>query len=205
MSRAWRVKGIRPEKPVAENARKILAVRIGEFYSFTPIVEDQAATEALHDLRIAAKRLRYTIELFRPVFGTAGERQIERVRAIQEVLGQLHDADVRIKLIHDELAQLAEEQDRQLGRTLAMATPEHLPSVISSALRPPPDDPRHGLLNLLGQEYAERRRLYEAFCVTWKQFQAEGMRADLVALTTLNGLSVGEPGLAEQASAAPGG
>jgi hypothetical protein len=197
VSRAWRVKGIRPEKPVAENARKILAVRIGEFYSFTPIVEDESAIEALHDLRIAAKRLRYTLELFRPVFGTAGERQIERVRAIQEILGQLHDADVRIMLIHDELAQLAEEQDRQLGQTLAMAAPERLPSIISSALRPPPDDPRHGLLNLLGQEYAERRRLYEAFRATWKQFQVEGMRADLVALTTLNGFSVGEPGLTE--------
>ncbi|MER3486332.1 MAG: hypothetical protein C4345_10510, partial [Chloroflexota bacterium] len=93
-------------KPVVENARKILSVRIGEFYSFTPIVEDETAIEALHDLRIAAKRLRYTLELFRPVFGAAGERQIERVRAIQEILGQLHDADVRIMLIHDELTRL---------------------------------------------------------------------------------------------------
>ena len=133
MSRAWRVKGIHPEKPVAENARKILAVRIGELYSFTPIVEDATAIEALHDLRISAKRLRYTLELFRPVFGPAGERQIERVRAIQEILGQLHDADVRIMLIHDELTRLAEEQHRQIGQTLATAAPEHLPAITSSA------------------------------------------------------------------------
>ena len=47
-------------------------------------------------MRISAKRLRYTLELFRPQFGKAGERQIERVKTVQELLGTLHDHDVRI-------------------------------------------------------------------------------------------------------------
>ena len=69
----------------------------------------ETATEELHNLRISAKRLRYTLELFRAVFGESGERQIERVKAIQEELGNLHDADVRIALqLHDPGASIHE-------------------------------------------------------------------------------------------------
>lgn len=186
MSRAWRVKGLRPQGSLAENARKILAVRIGEFYSFAPIVDDDTATGSLHDLRIAAKRLRYTLELFRSVFGEQGERQIERVRTIQEILGRLHDTDVRIMVIQDELARLAEEQNRQLAQALAETAAEHLQAITSSALRPPPDDPRRGLLNVLGREYARRRKHVTEFRETWRRYQEEGMRAELVALTSWN-------------------
>ncbi|MEZ4498169.1 MAG: CHAD domain-containing protein [Thermomicrobiales bacterium] len=45
------------------------------------------------------KRLRYTLEMFTGVFGAIGDLQIERVKAIQESLGELHDCDVRIQLI----------------------------------------------------------------------------------------------------------
>ncbi len=91
MSRAWPVPDIDPDGTLEENARRILAVKMGEFYSYAPIVHAEDEVEALHNLRIAAKRLRYTLELFRVVFGPEGERQIERVKAIQEELGQVHD------------------------------------------------------------------------------------------------------------------
>ena len=110
MTKAWPVDNVDRGASVLVNARRILAVRIAEFYSFAPIVPHPEHEEALHDLRIAAKRLRYTLELFRPQFGVAGERQIERVKAVQEALGQLHDHDVRIALISDELSRLAVEQ-----------------------------------------------------------------------------------------------
>src|SRR5215211_188786 len=104
MSRAWPVDDVDPRAPVLENARRVLAIRIAEFYSYEPIVSYPELSEALHDLRISAKRLRYTLELFRPQFGKSGERQIERVKAMQETLGTLHDHDVRIDMIGDELS-----------------------------------------------------------------------------------------------------
>jgi CHAD domain len=158
-------------------------VRIAEFYSYEPIVGDEGAAEALHNLRIAAKRLRYTLELFRAAFGESGERQIERVKAIQEELGNLHDADVRIGLIQEELTTLGAEQTAALGRTLAVAPAEALEAITASALRPPPDDPRRGLVALLGREYGERKRTYQAFAELWARFAEEGMRAELVALS----------------------
>lgn len=183
MSRAWPVQRLDASASLADNARRILAVRVAELYSYAPVVDDQAAIRELHDMRIAAKRLRYTLELFRVVFGEIGERQIERVKAIQEDLGQLHDHDVRIDLIENELRALTAEQLAELNRSLATAPAEDHRSIATAALRPPPDDPRRGLLALLGRQHASRRDRYEIFLGHWRQFAAEGMRRELVALS----------------------
>ena len=158
MSKAWPVEGIDPDGTLGENARRILAVRIAEYYSYAPIVADDGAVEELHALRISAKRLRYTLELFRAAFGEVGEQQIERVREIQELLGQLHDHDVRIALIEEELTTLAGEQTVTLGRTLASSPASAHHAITAAALRPPPDDPRRGLLELLGRQYTRAAR-----------------------------------------------
>ena len=183
MSRAWPVADVDPELPVVHNARRVLAVRIAEFYSFEPVVPHPELSEALHDLRISAKRLRYTLELFRPQFGKAGQRQIERVKAIQEILGALHDHDVRIDLIGDELSRLMVEQSRITRSEIADASPQELAAVAAAALRPPPDDPRRGLIALLGREHAGRRAAYARFRDLWDTYAADGMRRDLVELS----------------------
>ena len=183
MSRAWSVDDVNPDAPVVDNARRILAVRIAEFYSFEPIIPHPELSEALHDLRISAKRLRYTLELFRPQFGKAGERQIERVKTIQERLGTLHDHDVRIDLIGDELSRLMVEQSQKMRSDIADASPDELAGIAAVALRPPPDDPRRGLIALLGREHAGRRTAYARFRELWDRCAGEGMRRDLVALS----------------------
>ncbi len=183
MSRAWRVDDVDPEAPVIDNARRVLAVRIAEFYSFEPVVPHPELSQALHDLRISAKRLRYTLELFRPQFGKAGARQIDRVKAIQELLGTLHDHDVRIDLIGDELSQLMVEQSRKTRANIADASAKELAVIATTALRPPPDDPRRGLIALLGREHAGRRAAYTRFRDLWDTYSADGMRRDLVELS----------------------
>jgi CHAD domain len=183
VSRAWPVDDVDPDAPVIDNARRVLAIRIAEFYSFEPVVPHPELSEALHDLRISAKRLRYTLELFRPQFKKAGERQIERVKAIQEELGALHDHDVRIDMIGNELSQLMVEQSQKTRSDIADASPDELASIAATALRPPPDDPRRGLIALLGREHAGRRAAYARFRELWGKFADDGMRRDLVALS----------------------
>lgn len=183
MARAWPVHDIEPEATVLENARRVLAVRIAEYYSYEPVVPHPELSEALHDLRIAAKRLRYSLELFRGAFGKAGEKQIERVKAVQETLGDLHDHDVRIDMIGDELSRLMVEQSERTRAAIAEATPDEVAAIAASALRPPPDDPRRGLIALLGREHGARREAYGRFRDIWSRFAGEGMRADLVALS----------------------
>jgi hypothetical protein len=200
LSRAWPVDDVDPNAPVIDNARRVLAVRIAEFYSFEPIVSHPELSEALHDMRISAKRLRYTLELFRSQFGKAGERQIERVKAIQELLGTLHDHDVRIDLIGEELSQLMVEQSRKTRSDIADASPDELAAIAAAALRPPPDDPRRGLIALLGREHAGRRAAYAQFRELWDSCDGGGMRRDLVELSVTP--IANRPGVASGISAA---
>ena len=183
MTKAWQVSGVDPSGTLVDNARRILAVRMAEFYSYAPIVLDETAVTELHNLRIATKRLRYTLELFRTAFGEPGEKQIERVRDVQELLGQIHDHDVRIELIQDELKVLASEQTVELGRTLASSPTTAHNSITAAALRPQPDDPRRGLLGLLGRQYTTRHNTYISFVELWIKLAEEGMRTDLVRLS----------------------
>jgi hypothetical protein len=200
LSRAWPVDDVDPNAPVIDNARRVLAVRIAEFYSFEPIVSHPELSEALHDMRISAKRLRYTLELFRSQFGKAGERQIERVKAIQELLGTLHDHDVRIDLIGEELSQLMVEQSRKTRSDIADASPDELAAIAAAALRPPPDDPRRGLIALLGRKHAGRRAAYAQFRELWDSCDGDGMRRDLVELSFTP--IANRPGVASGISAA---
>jgi hypothetical protein len=183
MSRAWPVAHLDPSGTLDDNARRILAVRLAEFYSYAPIIGDESAVEELHNLRIAAKRLRYTLELFRSVFGEIGDRQIERVKAIQEELGLIHDHDVRIDLIEEELRALATEQLDDLHRSLAAAPADEHRAIATAAMRPPPDDPRRGLIALLGRQHAARRDHFRRFLAHWQEFGTAGMRQELVALS----------------------
>ncbi len=57
-----------------------------------------ADIETIHQLRIASKWLRYTLEFFREALGTEVDQLVPRVVALQDHLGWLHDADVTIGL-----------------------------------------------------------------------------------------------------------
>ena len=165
MSKAWPVPGIDPAGTLAENARKILAVRTAEYFSYSPIVDIPEAVEQLHALRIAAKRLRYTLELFRDVFGRRGETLIDQVKAVQEDLGEIHDHDVRLDLIAAELTELAHEMD-------------------AASTQPDGADPRIGLDALAAQEHVARQQRYDAFRIRWREL-ASPMRSALVDLSSL--------------------
>ena len=60
-----------------------------------------ADVETLHDLRIATKWLRYALEFLGETLGPDSTRLLERVVALQDHLGLLHDADVAMKLARD--------------------------------------------------------------------------------------------------------
>jgi CHAD domain-containing protein len=58
-----------------------------------------ADVETLHELRIAAKRLRYTIEFVREALGPEAGLLVERVVVLQDHLGELNDANVTAHLV----------------------------------------------------------------------------------------------------------
>ena len=118
------------------------------------------------------------------VFGDEGKRQINRVKTIQEALGNLHDLDVRIELTSDELVELAREELETLNRALASSHPSTYRALTTAILRPPPDAPQSGLYGLLTRDHADRQAAYREFKSLWDRFALEGMRDDLARLSS---------------------
>ena len=82
-----------------------------------------ADIETVHQLRIAAKWLRYTLEFFSETLGPEVDLLIPRVVALQDHLGWLHDADVAIALTRQFLVAnagtLSREETHAIGTYLA--------------------------------------------------------------------------------------
>jgi len=55
--KARKVKHLDPDGTLADNAQRVVAVRIDELYDFVPAVLDPKRVKKLHAMRIAAKRL----------------------------------------------------------------------------------------------------------------------------------------------------
>jgi len=50
-----------------------------------------------HAMRIAAKRLRYTVEISAPVYGGQLDGTIDAIKRVQTLLGEVHDCDVWVE------------------------------------------------------------------------------------------------------------
>ena len=119
MAKPRPVKGLDPDRRIRPNARRVLAVRIDEVYSFDGLVADPANVNELHDLRIACKRLRYLLEIFAIAFDEDLEPFIDEVRGLQDLLGDIHDCDVQIPMLEEHLAWLEGREGEAARRVVA--------------------------------------------------------------------------------------
>jgi len=111
-----KVKHLDPAASFGANAARIVAVRSQEVLDLAEKAQDPAKVKALHDLRIAAKRLRYVLELT----GAGGtESQVKRLKRLQDLLGEIHDCDVQLPPLRA-LAREAPEREAVGLRTLAV-------------------------------------------------------------------------------------
>lgn len=73
-------------------ARERLPVVAAEFFRAGRKTAQKTTSAArLHEFRLAAKRFRYTLELYRDCYGPVFGERLERVRSIQSILGQRQD------------------------------------------------------------------------------------------------------------------
>lgn len=68
--------------------------RLKEFLDHADYVLDERNVTELHNMRISAKRLRYTMEAFADLYGANLKPFINQTRKFQDILGDIHDADV---------------------------------------------------------------------------------------------------------------
>ena len=68
MAKAREIPGLTTELPYGEVAARVLEVRSEELIDHSENVLDMADIERVHDMRVATRRLRAAIEVFRPCF-----------------------------------------------------------------------------------------------------------------------------------------
>ena len=76
-----------------------IARRLTKMLSFEGWVHNPDAIAEHHAIRIAAKKLRYTMEVYAPLYRLGLKKPLTRVKKIQEILGDLHDCDIWIDTV----------------------------------------------------------------------------------------------------------
>jgi len=122
----------------------MISKRLGRLLKYKPYVYHPQEIKKLHLMRISAKNLRYTLEIFRAFYGVKVEEAIRGSKAIQDVLGDLHEFDVCLDLL-EELA-AGHKKDKDFLESVA-----YLKSRIRSS----------------------RRQAYEKFVKIWERWEKE--------------------------------
>ena len=164
MAKAYKVVGVAPLRSYRENARIILPQRLEEVYTWEPFIRDETRREELHNMRISIKRLRYTMELFRVAYQNGSQRSavssytefLAMIVDLQEILGDIHDADVVLAVLADYASQLG-NQERQI------------------AVLP-------GIVRLIARTEKTRKADYETFLGKWDQLSAGGFKQELLSV-----------------------
>lgn len=63
------------------------------------IVQGKHPPDAMHKFRLRTKHLRYTLELFREIYGPAVDSRLELLKPIQDALGDLNDCATARELL----------------------------------------------------------------------------------------------------------
>jgi hypothetical protein len=164
------VKKTDPRAPLADNAARIVQARLDEMRSFARRALRPDDTQGQHDMRIAAKRLRYVLELTEFCFGAPAVTARRRARDLQDLLGELHDCDLMLPRVEGHLADLR-KADAATIHQRAGSGPDLDPRL---SARAPHRTAYRGLEILVVHLHARRRLLFDRFREQWMEQERAG-------------------------------
>lgn len=77
----------------------VVLKRLDRLLKFSAYVDKPRSIKEFHLMRIAAKKLRYTLELLHPWYGTGIDKYVRASRDVQDLLGDLHELDVLSRVL----------------------------------------------------------------------------------------------------------
>lgn len=127
---------------------------LNDLLSYQDSLADADDVQRHHDMRIAAKRLRYTLEIANPVYAKQLGEAIEAIKKVQQLLGDIHDCDVW----QDQLVKFADRERRRIAKRYGSERP-------FSLIEP-------GLEQLKEDRRAQRRRHFSELGDLWAELHA---------------------------------
>lgn len=176
MAKARKITGLSCEESVVRAARRVVAVRTDELRDLRTLVVAEGDAQALHDVRIAAKRLRYSLEIFDFCFpGTNVQEMADTVRALQDVLGRVHDLDTLVELLLTRLGALDRAQQQAAVAIVREDPPEQRMERLRALLEDPGERAnRVGLYQVIASKVDERAQRYAEFEALWNEWESSG-------------------------------
>ena len=108
MAKAKPISDLTADDAYAEAAAKVVSVRGAELAAHAQGVLDTGDIERVHDMRVATRRLRATLEIFEPCFPAKAYGQaLTEVKRLADALGERRDRDVAIAALHNFNDQMA--------------------------------------------------------------------------------------------------
>lgn len=133
-----------------QTAYQSISNALNTFLKHQDFIASDADSDKLHAMRIAGKRLRYTLEIFAPLYADDLKPFILVMKDIQDLLGEFHDADVWVswlpKFVEKERARIED----YFGNTGPL-----------ERLMP-------GIHNLMDRFEQTRTDTYQSFLLTWQ-------------------------------------
>jgi CHAD domain-containing protein len=190
MARAKPITGLDSQAATGVNARIIARIRLEELYGWSQYVDNPYHVRELHNMRIAAKRLRYTFEVFEEVLPEACRAIVKELTHIQDELVALHDSDVMIALLRlclgsQDSGTAYEEallDTKKYESKKGFALPADL---VTDLLEPgvaPTAEERYGLERMLLKQQQQREEQYSAFRQHWYELQARDFRREILSI-----------------------
>ena len=97
-----------------EAGREAVADSLRDLIDLGASLYEPFKTEALHEARIAAKRLRYAVELFVHCWGERIAPFAAEIAEMQSFLGEVHDCDVWIEILGEQLRRRRKNETREV-------------------------------------------------------------------------------------------
>jgi hypothetical protein len=105
---------LKPAHSAAENARVVLPKMARKYFDAgRKAIEGKRPPDELHGFRLETKRFRYTLELFRPLYGPNMDRYLKALRELQGALGKVSDYQAIQRVLSDD-----DELNKQIDHAL---------------------------------------------------------------------------------------
>ncbi len=112
--------GVRGQEPITRAGKKIISAQFAKIQSLEDDVRRDNAVNAVHDMRVATRRLRSAFRFLAQYYPNKTIKKIaEPLRELARDLGAVRDLDVNIENLRGHMATLNVEQQRSLDPLLA--------------------------------------------------------------------------------------